>query len=53
MDVYNNMAFGLKLRKFPKDEIDQRVQEAADILGIEKLLKRRPKELSSGQRQSG
>src|SRR6056297_3046898 len=51
MDVYNNMAFGLKLRKFPKKEIDQRVQEAAEILGIEKLLKRRPKELSGGQRQ--
>jgi len=51
MDVYNNMAFGLKLRKFPKDQIDQRVQEAAEILGIEKLLKRRPKELSGGQRQ--
>ena len=51
MDVYNNMAFGLKLRKFPKAEIDQRVQEAAEILGIEKLLKRRPKELSGGQRQ--
>ncbi|MDD3539599.1 MAG: ATP-binding cassette domain-containing protein, partial [Atribacterota bacterium] len=51
MDVYNNMAFGLKLRKLPKEEIDQRVQEAAEILGIEKLLKRRPKELSGGQRQ--
>jgi len=51
MDVYNNMAFGLKLRKFPKEQIDQRVQEAAEILGIEKLLKRRPKELSGGQRQ--
>ncbi|KUK85861.1 MAG: ABC transporter related [candidate division TA06 bacterium 34_109] len=51
MDVYNNMAFGLKLRKLPKEEIDQRVKEAAEILGIEKLLKRRPKELSGGQRQ--
>lgn len=51
MDVYNNMAFGLKLRKFPKEEIDRRVHEAAEILGIEKLLKRRPKELSGGQRQ--
>jgi len=51
MDVYNNMAFCLKLRKFPKNEIDQRTQEAAEILGIEKLLKRRPKELSGGQRQ--
>src|SRR5665648_223830 len=51
MDVYNNMAFGLKLRKFPKKEIDQRVQEAAEILGIENLLKRKPKQLSGGQRQ--
>ena len=53
MDVYNNMAFGLKLRKFPKEQIDKRVQEAAEILGIEKLLKRRPKNLSGGQRQRG
>ena len=51
MDVYNNMAFGLKLRKFPKDEIDRRVKEAAMILGIENLLDRRPKQLSGGQRQ--
>ena len=51
MDVYNNMAFGLKLRKFPKDEIDRRVKEAADILGIHELLKRKPKQLSGGQRQ--
>jgi len=51
MDVYNNMAFGLKLRKFPKKEIDQRVQDAAEILGIENLLKRKPKQLSGGQRQ--
>ncbi len=51
MDVYNNMAFGLKLRKFPKDEIDRRVNEAAEILGIKHLLKRKPKELSGGQRQ--
>ena len=51
MDVYNNMAFGLKLRKFPKKEIEQRVQEAAEILGIENLLKRKPKQLSGGQRQ--
>ncbi|NLM97503.1 MAG: sn-glycerol-3-phosphate ABC transporter ATP-binding protein UgpC [Halanaerobiaceae bacterium] len=51
MDVYNNMAFGLKLRKFPKDEIDRRVKEAAKILGIENLLDRRPKQLSGGQRQ--
>src|SRR5690554_5825222 len=51
MDVYNNMAFGLKLRKFPKAEIDKRVNEAARVLGIENLLKRKPKELSGGQRQ--
>jgi multiple sugar transport system ATP-binding protein len=51
MDVYNNMAFGLKLRKFSKKEIDQRVQDAAEILGIENLLKRKPKQLSGGQRQ--
>ncbi|MFS8544111.1 MAG: ATP-binding cassette domain-containing protein, partial [Limnochordales bacterium] len=51
MDVYNNMAFGLKLRKFPKDEIDRRVREAARMLGIENLLHRKPKQLSGGQRQ--
>ena len=51
MDVYNNMAFGLKLRKFPKSEIDRRVKEAGKILGIENLLDRKPKALSGGQRQ--
>jgi multiple sugar transport system ATP-binding protein len=51
MDVYNNMAFGLKLRKFPKSEIDRRVKEAARMLGIENLLDRKPKALSGGQRQ--
>jgi len=51
MDVYNNMAFGLKLRKTPKAEIDRRVKNAAKILKIEELLKRRPKQLSGGQRQ--
>jgi multiple sugar transport system ATP-binding protein len=51
MTVYDNMAFGLKLRGFPKPEIDQRVREAADILGIGELLERRPKALSGGQRQ--
>lgn len=51
MDVYNNMAFGLKLRKFPKSEIDRRVRESAKILGIENLLDRKPKALSGGQRQ--
>ncbi len=51
MTVYKNMAFGLKLRKFPKAEIDQRVKEAAEILGIQDLLERKPRELSGGQRQ--
>ena len=51
MTVYDNMAFGLKLRKMPKDEIEQRVNDAAKILGIEALLKRKPRELSGGQRQ--
>ena len=51
MTVYKNMAFGLKLRKFPKAEIDSRVQNAAKILGIQKLLERKPKALSGGQRQ--
>lgn len=51
MSVYDNMAFGLKLRKYPKTEIDTRVKDAAAILGIEKLLHRKPRELSGGQRQ--
>jgi multiple sugar transport system ATP-binding protein len=51
MTVYDNMAFGLKLRKYPKAEIDARVKEAATILSIEKLLHRKPRELSGGQRQ--
>src|ERR1041385_6924526 len=51
LSVYDNMAFGLKLRKVPKEEIKRRVNEAADILGIRELLDRRPKELSGGQRQ--
>ncbi|MDK2972753.1 MAG: multiple sugar transport system ATP-binding protein [Candidatus Sumerlaeota bacterium] len=51
MTVYNNMAFGLKLRRFPKAEIKKRVEEAARILGIENLLDRKPKALSGGQRQ--
>ncbi len=51
MTVYDNMAFGLKLRKVPKAEIDQRVKEAARILGIEMYLSRKPKALSGGQRQ--
>lgn len=51
MTVYDNMAFGLKLRKVPRAEIDQKVKEAARILGIEDYLKRKPKALSGGQRQ--
>jgi multiple sugar transport system ATP-binding protein len=51
MTVHQNMAFGLKLRKYPKKEIEERVQEAADILGISELLDRKPKALSGGQRQ--
>jgi len=51
MSVYDNMAFGLKMRKFPKAEIQKRVQDAAEILGIQELLKRKPRQLSGGQRQ--
>lgn len=51
MSVYNNMAFGLSLRKTPKADIERRVKEAAHILGIEELLKRKPRQLSGGQRQ--
>ena len=51
MTVYENMAFGLKLRKYPKAEIKQRVAEAANILDISELMERRPKALSGGQRQ--
>ncbi|GAA5511766.1 oligosaccharides import ATP-binding protein MsmX [Deinococcus carri] len=51
MNVYENMAFGLKLRKTPREEIDKRVRDAARILQIEHLLGRKPKELSGGQRQ--
>ncbi len=51
MTVYDNMAFGLKLRKVPKDEIDKKVRNAARILDLEKLLDRKPKALSGGQRQ--
>lgn len=51
MSVYDNMAFGLKLRKTPKEEIKKRVKEAAEILGIENLLDRKPRQLSGGQRQ--
>ncbi len=51
MNVYDNMAFGLKLRKMPKAEIDVKVKEAAELLGIANLLDRKPKALSGGQRQ--
>ncbi|MDP3130316.1 MAG: ATP-binding cassette domain-containing protein, partial [Bacillota bacterium] len=51
MSVYDNMAFGLKLRKMPKDEIERRVKNAADILGLSGYLDRKPKALSGGQRQ--
>jgi len=51
LSVYDNMAFGLKLRKMPKDEIKRRVGEAADILGIQDMLERKPRQLSGGQRQ--
>lgn len=51
MTVFQNMAFGLKLRKYPKDQIRQRVQDAAKMLGIESQLDKKPKTLSGGQRQ--
>ncbi|MCP4347302.1 MAG: sn-glycerol-3-phosphate ABC transporter ATP-binding protein UgpC [Desulfobacterales bacterium] len=51
MNVFNNMSFGLKLRKTPKPEIEKRVKEAAEMLELENLLKRKPHELSGGQRQ--
>ena len=51
MSVYDNMAFGLKMRKFDRADIARRVQQAAEILGIETLLKRKPRQLSGGQRQ--
>lgn len=51
MTAYQNMSFGLKLRKYPKEEVEKRVREAAAILGIERLLARKPKELSGGERQ--
>ena len=51
MNVFENMSFGLRLRKTPRPEIERRVKEAAEILGLEKLLHRKPKELSGGQRQ--
>lgn len=51
LSVYENMAFGLKLKKTPKDEINRRVNQAAEVLGITELLQRKPRQLSGGQRQ--
>jgi multiple sugar transport system ATP-binding protein len=51
MSVYDNMAFGLKMRKTPRPEIDRRVRDAAELLGIAQLLQRKPRELSGGERQ--
>ncbi len=51
MNVYNNMAFALKLRRYPSSDIDKRVKDAAEILGISHLIKRRPREISGGERQ--
>src|ERR687884_450237 len=51
LSVYENIAFGLRLKKTPKDEIDRRVNEAARVLGLEQFLKRKPRALSGGQRQ--
>ncbi|MDI6765533.1 MAG: sn-glycerol-3-phosphate ABC transporter ATP-binding protein UgpC [Bacteroidota bacterium] len=51
MSVYENLAFGLKMRRYPKNEIQERVHQAADILGIKEMLDRKPKSLSGGQRQ--
>ncbi|WP_416149160.1 ABC transporter ATP-binding protein [Salipaludibacillus sp. HK11] len=51
MNVYDNMAFGLKLRKFKKEDIDKRVRDAANILGLQEMLDRKPKAMSGGQRQ--
>jgi multiple sugar transport system ATP-binding protein len=51
LSVYDNIAFGLKLRRMPKEEVDKRVKEAAEVLGLEAFLKRKPRALSGGQRQ--
>ena len=51
MTVYNNMAFGLKMRKYPRDKIKKRIKEVADMLKIKNLLQRKPKELSGGEKQ--
>src|SRR3979411_3543770 len=51
MSVYDNMAFGLKMRRTPKNEIETKVQQASKILGLDNFLKRKPRQLSGGQRQ--
>src|ERR671922_475377 len=51
LSVYDNIAFGLRVKKVPKDEIDRRVKDAANVLGLEPFLKRKPRALSGGQRQ--
>ncbi len=51
MDVYENVSFGLRLRKYDKDEIDRRVEQAAEIVQLEGMLDREPTELSGGQQQ--
>ena len=51
MDLFENMAFGLKIKKYPQEEIKQRVAKASEILGLTPLLDRKPKSLSGGQRQ--
>src|SRR5436305_2912658 len=51
LSVYENIAFGLRVKKVPKEEIDERVRNAADVLGLEPFLKRKPRALSGGQRQ--
>src|SRR5207237_3693880 len=51
MTVYQNLAFGLKMRKMPREEIERRVRRAADMLRIDELLQRKPRALSGGQRQ--
>src|SRR5262245_62109661 len=51
LSVYENIAFGLRLKKIPKEEVDKRVRDAAHLLGLEEFLKRKPRALSGGQRQ--
>ncbi len=53
MSVYDNIAFGLKLRKLPKQEIERKIRDISEVLGITHLLRRRPKTLSGGARARG